>query len=136
MENMNLKDFQLHVGELIMYAQIIEDDIKYIYAKISGGNFKEKLEEVKKTTLGQTVKLLEEIDLKRQKPLLVYEYYSLLLQVTAKRNHFVHESFNTFMHLDSFKDNILYLNECHILNNDLILFDNLAQALEEIRISL
>ena len=59
---MTLDNFHFMVGQTIMYCQVIEHDVKHIYAAMHVGDFYEDLDKIKKWSLGQTVQKLKELD--------------------------------------------------------------------------
>lgn len=54
---MTLEDFHYTLGQTIMYCQIIENDVKLIYAAMFEGDMNETLAMIinKKWTLGKTI---------------------------------------------------------------------------------
>ena len=59
---MTLNEFHFMIGQTLMYCQVIEHDVKYIYAAMHVGRFEDNLEEIKKYSLGQTLQKLRELD--------------------------------------------------------------------------
>lgn len=66
---MDLERFHFLIGQTIMYCQIIEHDVKRIYAAMLKGDYYENLEIVERQTLGQTLSKLKELDISDNKPI-------------------------------------------------------------------
>lgn len=90
---MELKEFKYYLGETIMYCQIIEHDVKYIYAAMLSGDFNTNLNNITTWTLGETVRELEFLD---KDKLFSKQDYKLLKEMTRKRNHWCHQTFLEF----------------------------------------
>ena len=76
-----------------MFCQTVELDIKYIYAAMLKGDFDENYEEVEVLTLGQTLKRLKKLDYSDNDHFFTEEDYKLLEEITEKRNHIVHKTY-------------------------------------------
>ena len=62
----NLNDFNRSLGEVMMYAQFIEHDIKEIYLNILGNGSDENADAIKMMTLGETLLNIQEFDIRRK----------------------------------------------------------------------
>lgn len=89
---MELREFHRMVGEIVMYCQVIEHDVKRIYAAMLKGDYYDNLEKIKKWTLGQTVQKLKELDFSDNDPYISANDYIFLKQMSEKRNHWCHEA--------------------------------------------
>ncbi|MCR4660664.1 MAG: hypothetical protein K5765_01530 [Clostridia bacterium] len=96
----DLKNFQLLVGEAIMYFQTIEHDIRIIYAAMKVGDLYKELERIEseKWTLGQTIVELEKLDLSDGKAYISNSDYKFLKTLTWKRNNIVHKTYQNFLY--------------------------------------
>ena len=101
---MSFRDFIYYVGEVIMYCQVIENDIKHIYASMLNGDYKANFYNLlkEKATLGQTIKNLQELDFSDNDHFFTEEEYDYLLQITGIRNHWAHSGYIKFIYLDNF----------------------------------
>ena len=78
------------VGRVLYFSQCIEHDLKLTYSLLNPNiNF----DNIKKLTLGTTVKKLKEKDSSSKHPFLGTEDYDLLDQITKIRNRYAHECF-------------------------------------------
>ncbi len=84
---MDLNEFHFLVGQTIMYCQVIEHDVKRIYAAMHKGDYYENLERVDKWTLGKCVQELKKLDFSDHDPYISASDYNFLKQMTEKRNH-------------------------------------------------
>ncbi len=97
----SMQEYHLCVGEILMYCQMIEHDIKRIYAFMADGGYEENLLMLQreKCTLGQTVTKMREFDQAWEKPLFKPEDYDLLFQIVNKRNHYAHQGYLDFVYV-------------------------------------
>lgn len=131
---MELKEFHRMVGETVMYCQVIEHDVKRIYAAMLKGDYYDNLDKIEKWTLGQTVQKLKELDFSDKKPYISANDYNFLKQMSEKRNHWCHEGYQNFVYIKNFERSKEYAEECRKLQRDYERFSNIWQALEEVRI--
>jgi hypothetical protein len=133
---MELPEFHQRVGEILMYCQCIEHDVKYIYAFMADGGFQANMAkmEQEKWTLGQVVHALEAYDTTWDEPLFTEEEYQVLYEIVHKRNYYAHQVYLTFCYLDD-DDDFEYsfnLAACNLLSDDEIL-SNLYDKVEDKR---
>ena len=95
---MKLDDFHFKIGQTIMYCQVIEHDVKRIYAAMHVGDFYENLDKIEKWSLGQTVQKLKELDFSGKSHYISASDYNFLKQMTEKRNHWCHQTYQTFLY--------------------------------------
>lgn len=79
-----LKNFHCLVGETIMFCQLIEHDLKLIYASMLKGKFEENLVEIEKDAFGEMVQKLEKLDYSDNKPMIAKSDYKFLKQMSKK----------------------------------------------------
>ena len=130
----NLNDFNKALGEIMMYSQFIEHDIKEIYANILGGPSDINFENIKMMTLGETLINLEELDIRRKMGIMSLEEYLDLKTITKIRNFWAHNAYASFAYSSNEED---FLNTAKKLEKDLNKLINLQADIEEkkIRIS-
>jgi hypothetical protein len=128
--------FTYYIGDLIKYAQLIEHDIRFIFAALAQGDFNENLNLVfsNRITLGEVVKRLELLDNSDSNPFFSPADYKYLRQITGKRNHYVHESYLNFIYIKDFEKSKEYLDETIKLQEDYERIKRLAKVVEENRI--
>lgn len=132
---MTLEDFHFLVGQTIMYCQIIEHDVKRIYAAIHKGDYYDNLEKVEKWTLGKCVAELKKLDFSDNKPYISANDYNFLKQMKDKRNHWCHQAYQNFMYNEQFLYSKEYANECRKLQKDNERFSIVYKNLENLRIN-
>ncbi|MDY4787774.1 MAG: hypothetical protein SO253_00465 [Bacilli bacterium] len=117
---MSLEQFYLYIGELIMYFQVIERDLKIIYTSITSNNFYVQYSDINNLSLGQMVGLMKE-----------KQYFSSneihqLQKMKHKRNYYVHQSFLSFVDNDHLEDSVEYQEVSNKLMEDHNFFENLC----------
>ena len=131
---MTLDTFHCMIGQTIMYCQVIEHDAKRIYAAMHDGDFDENLAKTEKWSLGQTVQKLKELDFSDESHYISANDYNFLKQMTEKRNHWCHQTYQNFIYDKQYSQSQEYENECRKLERDNERLLNVCNALEEVRI--
>ena len=129
-----LDTFHRLVGELIMYCQCIEHDIKLIYAGMLKGDFDTNFQEVADSPLGPVLKKLEKLDNSDGNPYLSTEDYTLLDQIRDIRNHWVHKAYTKFVYCQDGLYDKNFLQQFRKLENDHNRLAKLSKSIEEIRL--
>ena len=130
---MNFHDFKFKVGEIVIFCQIIEANIKIIYVNLVGKNKQATWNQIEKDSLGTICKKLETLD-KNNKLLTNEDYYYLHL-VAGIRNHWCHQAFINFLYSSNdFENTQQYKNECIKLIQDHSKLSRLYKLLEDLRI--
>lgn len=96
---MDFNDFKILYAETMMYYQLIEHDIKFIYSFMHKGNVAQHLESVENKTLGQMIRTLKKLDESDSKPLISTADYNFLTQICDNRNHWAHQTFIEFVYI-------------------------------------
>lgn len=96
-----LTDFNILVGDTLMYCQQIEHDIKIIYAAMLSGDMHKNLELVNKETLGTVLVALNALDNSDKNPLFTNSDYKLLKEIKNIRNFIAHRCYVDFLYLDN-----------------------------------
>ena len=117
---MNFEKFCTLLGHTIAYFQLVENDIKLIYAAMSKGNVKDTMAKIEreKWTMGQAIMALQELDYSDGKPYISSEDYNFLRQITGKRNHWCHETILTFIDQPNFVTSKEFRDEYNRLVKD------------------
>ena len=131
---MDLNKFHWLVGQTIMYCQVIEHDVKRIYAAMHKGDYYENLNKVEKWTLGKAVQELKALDFETTDHYISASDYNFLKQMTEKRNHWCHETYQEFLYNKQFLQSKEYTEECRKLQRDNERLSSVCDALEEVRI--
>lgn len=128
-----LNEFHFLVGETLMFCQTVELDIKYIYAAMLKGDFDENYEEVEALTLGQTLKRLKKLDYSDNDHFFTEEDYKLLEEITEKRNHIVHKTYQDFVYDKGYEYTKSYNKELRDLRAFHDRMSRLSDNVEEVR---
>lgn len=132
---MTLEDFHFLVGQTVMYCQIIEHDMKRIYAAMLKGDYYDNLHKVENWTLGKLVIELKKVDFSDNNPYISASDYNFLKQMKDKRNHWCHQAYQNFMYNEQFLYSKEYANECRKLQKDNERFSIVYKNLENLRIN-
>lgn len=115
---MNFNDFKIMHSETLMYYQIVEHDLKMIYAYMHAGDVDENWGAVQERTLGQMVDILKNLDNSNGDPDISHADYNLLKQLSKNRNHWAHNVFTEFVYEDNFLYSEEYERQCTKLTKD------------------
>lgn len=134
---MTLDNFHFILGQTIMYCQIIEHDVKMIYAAMCKGDMNNTLNiiEKQKWTLGHSVKELKKLDFSDSNNYISANDYNFLSQMAHKRDYWCHKTYLQFVYNKSFLDSIEYEKECQKLQRDNEKLSAVYKALEEVRLN-
>lgn len=135
LNNMNVNDLYIIIGETLDFCQRIEKDIKLIYAGMKKGNIEDNLFLIKKWTLGETIIELELLDNCDNKPFLMERDYELLKSITKERNHICHRCFNNYNYISDYdlqeKKYNLEFDRIKSFHDNI---NNLWKAIEKVRL--
>ena len=67
---MEFELFKKKYAETMMYYQVIEHDIKYLYAYMHDGEVRDNYSGIENKTLGQMINMLRDLDYSDNKPLI------------------------------------------------------------------
>lgn len=104
----NFDKYKYLLGETIILYQLMENDLKLIYAGMLEGNFYKNIEKVRSTYkgLGQIVQALEELDNSDSSPYFNRETYMLLNKLARQRNYYCHQCSVEFCYNPFFRESI------------------------------
>ena len=91
--------FKLIHSELIMQVQLIENNLRLIYAAMKSGDFDENLDYLDKANLGKIIKELKELDYSDGSPYLSDKDYELLNQIREIRNYWCHQCYIDYVYI-------------------------------------
>lgn len=133
---MDFDTFKINHSETLMYYQIIEHDLKYIYAFMHKGNVNDNLDEIDKNTLGQIIDKLRKLDNEDNKPNISANDYNFLKQLSKNRNYWAHQVYTDFMYNDNPINSRDYAKACDKLvkDHDRLLY--VFRNVEKVRIRL
>ena len=133
---MDINEFHFMLGQTIMYCQIIEHDVKMIYAAMHNGDMRRTLREIerKKWTLGATIENLKRLDLSDGNAYISLEDYEFLQDMTDKRNHWCHDCYINFIYERDIDKSVSYSRECVNLRRDNAKLGMVYKMLENVRV--
>ena len=131
---MDFEEYKKLHSETIMYYQIIEHDIKYIYSFMLAGDIEEHFDKIENKTLGQMIKMLKDLDNSDGKPLISASDYNFLSQICENRNLWAHSCYTEFIYKSNFTCAKEYQRQCEKLQRDHDRVSRASNILEKIRI--
>jgi len=131
-----LNDFYLKLGEIVFNYQLLENDLRKIYACIRKGSIEDNLEYARLNFkgLGQVIISLRELDNSDNKPYFSNEDYELLLELTHKRNFYCHKVSMKFIYINNFIESKKFSDTFNELLSDTLRIRSIAEQAEKIRI--
>lgn len=133
---MDFQQFKILHSETIMYYQVVEHDLKLIYAYMRKGDVGDNLDMVETKTLGQMIDMLKILDNEDGKPNISSGDYNYLKQLSKNRNHWAHKVFTEFMYEDNFMYSNEYERQCQKLQKDHDRLSVVFRNVEKVRIRL
>ena len=90
--------------------QLMENDLRLMFAGMTSGDFYANLDKVKATYkgLGQLVVALEQLDNSDSSPYFTAETYALLNRLARQRNYYCHQCCLDFCYNPQFRDTVEY----------------------------
>lgn len=131
---MNINKFKEKHSDLIKFFQIIEGDIKLIFAIMSKGDLDYNYSQIENLTLGQIVNELETLDKSEGEQYFSNSDYKLLKEVTKKRNYCCHFCYRDFVYVNNWEYSNEYAIVCKELQNDWNTLSVIYKKVEEARI--
>lgn len=133
---MDFNQFKILHSETIMYYQVVEHDLKLIYAYMHKGDVQDNLDDVETRSLGQMIDILKVLDNEDGKPNISANDYNYLKQLSKNRNHWAHKVFTEFMYEDNFLYTQEYERQCNRLVKDHDRLSIVYKNVEKVRIRL
>lgn len=133
---MDFNDFKILHSEVIMYCQLIENDLKWIYSNMKEGNPEENFNSLSTNSLGNTISMLKNLDNSDRRPLLTSADYNFLKQMKDKRNYWCHQAYIDFSYINDFTYSNEYKNVCSKFRKDHEKFKALQNVLEQIKLKM
>ncbi len=127
--------FKLIHSELIMQVQLIENDLRLIYAAIKSGDFDDNIDYLEKANLGRIIKELKRLDYSDGSPDLSEKDYELLNQIREIRNYWCHQCYLDYVYIaDDLIREKTFQEIAEKLHNDEYRTWNLHERMEKIRV--
>ena len=133
---MDFQQFKILHSETIMYYQVVEHDLKLIYAYMRKGDVGDNLDMVETKTLGQMIDMLKILDNEDGKPNISSGDYNYLKQLSKNRNHWAHKVFTEFMYEENFIYSREYEKQSQKLIKDHDRLEVVYKNVEKVRIRL
>ena len=130
---LELYEFHQFVGNLIMFCQCIEHDIKLIYAKMLKGEDSINYISVERLTLGVVIKKLKHLDYSDEEHWFSESDYSLLERIANIRNFWAHSAYVDFVYSGA-DFNLKFGKVSKRLLKDFSRLEKLHKNIESIRI--
>ena len=96
---MTRDEFKLIHSELIMQVQMIENDLRMIYAGIKPGDFEDNYDLIDRAGLGVIIRELKKADEIDGKPDLPDSDYKLIDRIREIRNYWCHQCYLDFVYI-------------------------------------
>ncbi len=131
---MNLKKFKIMHSELICCFQLIENNLKWIYAAMVEGKTLNNRMNVNNLSLTQILIELRDIDNSDKKPFISKEDYNYLHEMAKKRNYWCHQAYLDFACDRGLRRHRHYKRVSKALAKDYKIFKDLSRALDNLRL--
>jgi len=131
---MNFDEFRIKHSDLIHHFQIIEGDLKWIFAIMLAGELDDNYSKVEKMTLGQIVNKLKELDKSGGEQYISDSDYNFLKQMTEKRNYWCHECYRDFVYETNWEYSNEYQKVCQKLDRDWQRLETVCRNVEKAKI--
>ena len=132
---MEWTEYKVLHSETIMFYQVIENDLKTIYAFMQDGDIDENYASVSTLTLGQIIDRLKNLENTRNKRVLEKQDYNFLNQIKDNRNFWAHANFLEFIYDDDFEHTENYKKQCRKLQKDHDRVEQVYAIIEQKRVS-
>ncbi len=96
---MTLDTFKLIHSELIKQVQLIENDLRLIYAAMKPGDFDDNFDTLERANLGRISMELKQLDYSDGYPDLAPEDYETIDSIRLIRNYWCHQCYLDFVYL-------------------------------------
>ena len=96
---MTRDQFKLVHSELIMQVQLIENDLRLIYASMKAGVFEDNYDNLEQANLGKIIRALKELDNSDGAPELSDKDYETLNQIREIRNYWCHQCYLDYIYI-------------------------------------
>jgi len=96
------------LGETVLLYQMMENDLKLIFAGMQNGDYFKNVEMVRSTYkgLGQIILALQELDISSANPYFTQDTYTLLNKLARQRNYYCHQCALDFCYDPYFRESI------------------------------
>ena len=133
--NMMTRDmFKLIHSELIQQVQVIENDLRVIYAAMCSGDFDDNFDYLEKANLGKIIKELKKVDYSDGHPDLSQRDYDLLNEIREIRNYWCHQCYLDYVFIqDDFEREQAFQQVANRLHFDENRTHDLMEKLEKLK---
>lgn len=135
MINMTYDEFRLKHSDLISFFQFIESDLRLIYAGMLKGDFKDNLDLLNKSNLGEIINQIRILDNSDGNKELNDDDYKLLNQIRKKRNYWCHQCYLDFLYIQDRSEQMNKFNEIALLlDKDYEKISKLYKSIQKFRL--
>lgn len=133
-----IDEFKYYLGETILCYQLIEHDLKIIYAGMLRGNFNDNIAIVSDEYhgMGQIIKALQELENGSKNSFFSFADYKLLKSLARERNYFCHQCIIDFGYIKNFLNSNEYKLACDKLKKANCEILPLQKQTEKIRLAI
>lgn len=138
MNMLNLNNYKYMIGETILFYQLIENDLKLIYAGMLKGDFDRNLIIVNNEYhgMGQIINALKKLDNSDGKPYFADNDYKLLSKLAKERNYYCHQCYVDFCYVQNFIYSKQYSESCDKLEKTNGEIQHIQGQTEDIRLKI
>ena len=132
-----MEEFHQNVGEILMYCQCIEENVKRIFAHMRPGNYERNRMEIEneKMTLGQVITAMKTLDQSRKEAFFTEHDYLYLFSITRTRNEYAHNVYIHFCYLSNAEEFDRSFDKCvDDMEKDKVWLSALYEAVEDARL--
>ena len=131
---MTFESFKEKYATTMMWYQLIENDLKYIYSFMLEGSVEKNYGDIENNTLGTMVRMLERLDYSDGSPYISKADYKFLLNICDKRNYWAHQAFVDFAYIKNPFSSKEYRKVSDCLAKDCEEVERACSILEKMRI--
>ena len=104
----NFGEYKYLLGETILLYQLMESDLRWIFAGLSAGDVIKNKKEIDETSkgLGEMVRRLKELDRPRKQHFFSLDAYDMLFTLARERNYFCHNCALEFAYIPHFEGSV------------------------------
>ena len=110
-------EFKIYVAETLEYTQVLQEDLKWIYAFLHKGKTEKNYEKISKKKILKVVDNVEALDFAHENHQLNLEDYTILRQIQNLRDYISEKMFATFILNQDFSKSLEYNHACEKIVN-------------------
>ena len=111
------EEFKSYVSDILQDTQVIEEDLRWIYAYLHKGKTDKNYEKSKKIDVAKLVNNVEALDFAHENHQLNLDDYAVLRQIRNLRNYLADKIYSTFIFNQDYLKSLEYKNACEKVVN-------------------